>query len=238
MNRVKLNFDLNVFCGDIHGEWLNLYRKAKSYQLTNCNLIICGDIGIGFEEPRKLYRTLKYYNNLFRQKSIFVYAIRGNHDDPSYFTNNTKYSNIHLVQDYTVLETPDNIEKILCIGGATSIDRCQRKLLKTYWSDEIIVRNEEILKTLTDITIVATHSSPTFVEPFIKNNLSYWAEQDKNILTDVNIERGTLDNIYYDLMDNKNPITKWYYGHYHYSSKQQVFDIRFKMLDILELCDK
>lgn len=234
MNRIKLINDYTIFVGDIHGEWIDLYRKTKKYDLTDCTLILCGDIGIGFERSSDIKRTLKYFNELFLNKNIHVYAYRGNHDDPSYFTDNSinQYSNIHLIPDYTVLE--NDTDNILCIGGGVSIDRTFRKMYRDYWPDEISSKNEEILKQLKDITIVATHSSPTFTFPLIKSNLDYWAKKDKDILTDVDNDRKTVDSIYEELASNDNPIRKWYYGHYHNSNKERVFGIDFILLDIME----
>ena len=233
MNRIKLQYNTSFFTGDIHGEFIELYRKLKKYEITDCNIILCGDVGIGFEPEFKLNKFLKYFNKLFYDKNIQVYAFRGNHDDPKYFNieNINKYKNIHLIPDYTILE--NDTDNILCIGGAYSVDRVERTINKTYWENEIVVYNDDI-KLLNDITIVATHTSPAFTYPFTKGGLDHWKEKDPKIIDDVASERKILSDIYFKLKE-KNNIKKWYYGHYHQSKYDIIFDTKFKLLDILEI---
>ena len=48
-----------------------------------------------------------------------------------------KYSHIKFISDYSIIQTIDG--NILCIGGATSIDRVARILNKSYWDNENII---------------------------------------------------------------------------------------------------
>ena len=44
------------FTGDIHGEFMPLvFVLTERYNLSDCSVIVCGDIGIGFYK-------LNYYN--------------------------------------------------------------------------------------------------------------------------------------------------------------------------------
>ena len=151
-------------------------RITNDDNIRQCNLIIAGDIGLGFS-PIDVY--LKHYRILSKfiaSKDIELYLIRGNHDDPSYFTEHKiDMENIFTLEDYTVLNIGDT--NILCVGGGVSIDRKNRiknyeykvkyyhdifKDIKseeeitkeinksnTYWVDEMPIYDE---KTLSEIT--------------------------------------------------------------------------------------
>ena len=43
-----------------------------------------------------------------------------------------------------------------------------------------------------------------------------------------------MDEIYKELINNKNPLKKWYYGHYHNSNKENIHGVDFILLDIME----
>lgn len=233
---IKLEYEYVLYCGDIHGEWNDFYRQVKKFQLSECNIVVCGDIGLGFDSDYKTVKTLNYHNKQFAHKNIHVYCIRGNHDDPSWYvpTFINKFSHIHILPDYTVLE--NSSDKILCVGGGISLDRTSRKLDKSYWSDEAVYKDEKILNDLTDITIVATHSSPSFVHPISKQGIQQWCKVDETLEKDVEDDRKTLDDIFHLLKQN-NPLKKWYYGHYHMSNKQNEFGVDFKLLNILEISE-
>ena len=233
---IKLKYEYVTFCGDIHGEWNELYKQVKKFQLSECNLIICGDIGLGFEEDFKTIKSLNYHNNQFANKNIHVYLVRGNHDNPSWYvpTFIDKFSHIHILPDYTVLE--NSTDKILCIGGGISVDRSTRKIDKSYWLDEVVYKDEKILNSLTDITIVVSHSSPSFVQPLTKGGIEYWLKKDETLEKDVDDDRKTFDDIF-NILKQNNPLKKWYYGHFHMSHKETVNGVDFKLLNILEISE-
>jgi len=136
------------FLGDVHGQfdYLNWKIKDNPDVFNNSSIIQVGDFGIGFkynESSEKI--SLKKLNDTCVKHNIHIYAIRGNHDNPSYFNQNHDpvYSNIHLVPDYSVL-TIDG-KNILCIGGAISIDRVYRIEGIDYWKDENFIFDEKRL---------------------------------------------------------------------------------------------
>lgn len=259
INIIETNRNRVCFVGDIHGEFKSISGLMKHTMFTDTIYIFCGDIGIGFEKDQhytnifnKLNKTTSKLNN----ECIFI---RGNHDDKSYFDGyriNRKY--FKAVSDYTVIKTP--LYNILCIGGATSIDRSYRisvnnqnalkyklyhsctleeaeKLApKCYWPDEAPIYDEEVLNEITKagikIDIVATHTCPSFVEPLSKDGIRYWMRMDPGLNEVVDNERKVMDNIYNKLLSDGHPIKKWFYGHYHYHHVEFVNDIQFVMLDM------
>ena len=94
--------------------------------MSNSLVIVAGDCGFGFNKPNYYFDLLEKANQKLSEHNIHVLFIRGNHDDPSYFDDNTiNYSNIKAISDYSIVQT--STHNILCIGGATSIDRTWRK---------------------------------------------------------------------------------------------------------------
>jgi calcineurin-like phosphoesterase family protein len=67
---------------------------------------------------------LENLNKFLHEKDIFMIAIRGNHDNPEYFKGDYKFTNLHLVPDYTVLKLEG--QNFLFIGWSISIDRKPR----------------------------------------------------------------------------------------------------------------
>jgi len=82
-----------IFSGDWHGEFKEVIKEIKRLDLRDCTIFQVGDFGIGFETKRKEIKTLEYFDNTLKVRNIKVYATRGNHDDKSYF-NNDSYGNI------------------------------------------------------------------------------------------------------------------------------------------------
>ena len=247
------------FIGDMHGEFNSLQGLMKRTEFTDTTYIICGDIGFGFEKPQH-YANI--FNKLTKTASSFnceFIMFRGNHDDPSYFDNKTinrKY--FKAVSDYTVIKTPKH--NILCIGGATSIDRthriarwhenairyamyhgcsediAERLCQRGYWSNEQPVYDEEALNELKasgiQIDIIATHTCPSFAKPLGKDGIQYWTQYDPKLNEDIDRERKTMDDIYNKLKIDGHPLERWFYGHYHFHNQEFIDGIQFIMLDM------
>ena len=240
--------------GDIHGAWNTILYQIKQYKISNSAFIFCGDFGLGFEKENyykeqvipKIHRVLKKFNCIW-------YIVRGNHDDPSYFSEqkiNTKY--IKCVPDYSIIQFQN--KNILCIGGGISIDRiwrthqdvkryeqyahyhncsidiAQLSVPSSYWY------NEQVMYKCVDehIDIICSHTAPSFCYPFNKGPVVLqYAELDENLLQDLDEERKLLDKVY---EDHKDTLTHWYYGHFHSSNMQFINGCMFKLLTINEIC--
>ena len=105
---------------------------------------------------------------------------------------------------------------------------------KTYWAEENIIVNEDVLSKLTDIDFVFTHSSPKFCEPLSKIGIQIFLNDDTKLRDDLNKERADITRIY-DILKINNKISKWCYGHFHNSYYLNKDGVDFYGLDELEL---
>ena len=244
-----------IVSGDVHGEFNYLVNKlCFQYEMKDTVLIVAGDCGFGFEQKG-------YYENIVRRNikrmneaNNWIVFVRGNHDNPAYFDGTTfNHNRFVAVPDYAVLQACGHT--ILCIGGAISIDRQDRKdsrahrqniypqsdnplARNVYWKDEAPVYKAENLDTINEhfvIDTVITHTAPSFCELITKEGLEECAAKDEgNLLADVKAERQAMDDIHQHLLNNNHPITHWLYGHFHKSWHSVIGNILFKMLDIME----
>ncbi len=235
-----------VVCGDIHGEFNAVIHKlCIQYQMTDTLLIVAGDCGFGFDRPG-------YYDAVFRHNAARlgkannrVLMIRGNHDDPAYFSEGRiAHERFRTVPDYSIVHACGH--SILCVGGAVSIDRAHRKsfdakhpssLTASWWSGEMPTYDKEALDAIgknSRIDTVITHTAPSFCELLSKNGLAQWAEQDPDIPADCARERETMDCILSHLKRSGHPLFRWYYGHFHQSWCSEINGIIYSMLDIME----
>jgi hypothetical protein len=230
--------DLKVvlICGDIHGDFDVIPDYIKKHELSNVIVLQCGDFGIGFANKYKEIKRLEYLSKRLDCYNSKLFVLRGNHDDPSYFTSG-EYNitdNVVLLKDYQVFNI--NGFNYLPIGGGISIDRTNRWKWKSgYWKDEII-NYSFIVEELTDINVVLSHSAPSFVSPLLKDNINYWIARDENLNNDLNLERNTLTKIYENLVKNNN-ISHWYYGHFHFSNIEYYNKTKFHLLNINEIIE-
>lgn len=236
-----------VICGDIHGDFNALiYKVCVRYQMTDTLVIVVGDCGFGFER-------LGYYENVFKRNSsrlsksnnYFVF-VRGNHDDPSYFTvEKISHNRFRTIPDYSIIQACGHT--ILCVGGAVSIDRSVRieydakhqgSNQPTYWQDEFPVYNEDIIESIGkayQIDTIITHTAPSFCELTSKNGLVEWCERDSHLKDDCDDERIVMDRLHSKLKSSGHPLSHWFYGHFHQNWTAEIEGVKFSMLDIMEL---
>lgn len=261
MNLIKIDdtkYHKVCAIGDVHGNFRGLSYQIQSFLFENTVFIVCGDCGLGFhkyqayeDEFNKLSYNLKEHNNL-------ILFVRGNHDDPSYFSEEKiQMECFRTIKDYSIVQYKD--KNILCVGGGISIDRkwrIQRDIVKnihktdkkdyqlSYWEDEQIVYNENALQELIDsrikIDTVITHSCPSVVPPFNKDNIAEWLKIDTELEKDINEERNILDRIL-DVLERHFRIKDWYYGHFHtFEGSNNAYNnvyhnINFHMIKMLEV---
>lgn len=143
-----------------------------------------------------------------------VYYLYGYMTPPKFVEAITALSNLKFVQDYTVLELLGH--RILCIGGAITIDRMMRVKNRDYYLNEPVVHLPAKLKKIKGVDIVATHTIPDFIPPVsLKSELiDNYRKHDTKLLDDLKLERETMTKIYHDIVAN-NAVDKWFYGHFH-----------------------
>lgn len=234
-------FEHIVTVGDIHGDVQELgFRIKERYKIRNSLIFLCGDLALGFEKENYHITEYTKLNNIAKNTNNLIIGIRGNHDNPAWFENSWgEFSNIIFVPDYTVIES--KYKRILCIGGAVSIDRSgipmqvvPRILGYDYWEEEIPVYDEQKLKAAGYVDIVLSHTAPAFCEFHTKDNLSIWIKHDKNLEADMNLERKVFSDIFDFLQSNNIKIDYWCYGHFHKAIPQDYFNVKFRMLAELE----
>lgn len=213
-----------IYCvGDIHAK-CEFINRIKQKCEPGSHVFFLGDIGFGFDEKTdyKIYKSL----DSLAKYGVTVYLIRGNHDDPSYWATEFRpvfkskkrqdlykdtYDKIIYVKDNTFVQIGD--KKLFCLGGGVSIDRCYRKLGKTYWDNEEMIFEEPT----EEIDTVLSHVGP--IPPRTKENpnsiLATCLIMDQNLLSDLKREEETIHKLL-----SKNP-KHWIFGHYHHS---QVFN--------------
>lgn len=111
------------FAGDLHGEFKAINFTINRYDLENCAIIVCGDIGIGFEKEEYYRQTFAHISKTLKKKNVHLFLFRGNHDNKEFFDGKhfTEFEFIRVIPDYSVIMSHD--KNILCVGGAISVDR-------------------------------------------------------------------------------------------------------------------
>ena len=244
-----------LYLGDIHGNFSLIHQYVKNYDIKDAHIIQVGDFGVGFALLDKERRALGMFHDLFVKNNVIVWAIRGNHDFKPYFDNDPfGFSNIRLVPDYTVLEIEG--KKILCVGGAVSVDRewrytgAQRRGEfdvvpgQSWWKDEVFVLEKEKVVDLKGINIVVTHTCPSYCPPDNTFGFGSFVEGiirdtgDVGLKTDLNVERQAMNDLFHYLKINGNNIDNHYYGHFHKSEVQNYDGIVHRMLGVGELWEE
>lgn len=235
-----------LLLGDIHGNFNFVKSQITQKNISDCTIIQVGDFGIGFTYLENDEKTLMNLNDFLKGVNVNLIAIRGNHDNPVFFSGKYEFSNLRLLPDYSTI----NLEgyNFLFIGGAISIDRTERvkennsnikygSRRRCYWDNEGIIYKPEITKTIKDIDFVVTHTAPDWCEP--NNKLGFgsfvesWSKYDSKLLSDLTLERNQMTNIFLDLYDN-NRIKKHFYGHFHKSYLNNHNGVDHHLLDINE----
>jgi len=233
------------FLGDIHGNFKLIKQYIRQYHLKFNAIFQVGDFGLGYN-PKQERHELNMLNDFLVENDCYVYAIRGNHDDPAFFNNEWYCSNIFFVDDWTVLEfnVGGNMERIFCFGGAISIDRKRSQEESVivgkprWWAGELPQFNDKLNDLVKNVTICVTHTAPNWAEPLGFNELVYhFAKDDPSLLDELIRERRMMTYLFDDVFENnKDTLRAYYYGHFHYASLQDYKGVKVRLLSIGELC--
>ena len=236
----------------VHGAFTELvFRCCVRYSMTDTLIIVAGDCGFGFERPGYYEDVYKKCSKRLSKSNNWIAFVRGNHDNPAYFNQQPiKHRRWMTLADYSVVKACGHT--LLCVGGATSIDRMWRMTLRqfhlqqpteplvpnVYWLDEAPFYDESKLDVITElypIDTVVTHTSPSFCELVSHQGIRNWAIRDESLMDDVKAERNVMDQLHSYLKAKKHPLRYWYYGHFHQSWHEEIDGVRFHLLDIMEL---
>jgi DNA repair exonuclease SbcCD nuclease subunit len=229
---------------------------VKLYGIKDAHIIQVGDFGVGFKTVEKETRMLEMFHDILVKNNVHVWAIRGNHDYKPHFDNDPfGFTNIHLIPDYTVLELVG--KRILCIGGAISVDRKYRYTkaqrvgnfdnqtlgVESWWPDELFILDRDKLGEMRDIDIVVTHTAPHYCEPDNTFGFGPFVEGivretgDTELKTDLLVERQQVTDAFTILKMNNN-ITHHYYGHFHKTDVMNYDGIKHRLLNVNELWEE
>ena len=242
-----------MYLGDIHGNFNIISQYVTRFDIRDAYIIQVGDFGVGFKTLVKEKRQLDDINTALIKRNVIVYAIRGNHDQPSYFENDPfGLSNIKLVKDYTVLNLVG--KNILCIGGAISIDRTVRYTKRqlegdyttnigvdSWWKDEGFNYDDSKLVDLRDINIVVTHTTPDYCWPDNSNGfapiVNDFASMDKTLKTELLDERRRM-TLAFQTVKMYNDIEYAYHGHFHANHVTEIYGTKHRVLGVGELWEE
>lgn len=223
-----------ILVGDIHGNFGHLKNVIER---TEEHIIIqVGDFGLGFNTTDRDLARLEDINDLLKAKSKFLYAIRGNHDNPRFWNGDydDKFSNLILVPDYSVFHLDGR--NIFFLGGAISIDRRSREEHISYWKDEGVDYNEDTLKYVMrkygEIDIIVTHTAPAFAPPSEFNDLvHHYCKYDSTLEAELLAERYLMTRMF-DIMSKAYDIKEYFYGHFHSDTHSEFYGTKFNLLGI------
>ena len=242
-----------LYLGDLHGNFNIINQYVTRFDIRDAYIIQVGDFGVGFKTLVKEKRQLDDINTALIKRNVIVYAIRGNHDQPSYFENDPfGLSNIKLVKDYTVLNLVG--KNILCIGGAISIDRTVRYTKRqlegdyttnigvdSWWKDEEFNYDDSKLVDLRDINIVVTHTAPDYCWPDNSNGfapiVNDFASMDKTLKTELLDERRRM-TLAFQTVKMYNDIEYAYNGHFHANHVTEIYGTKHRVLGVGELWEE
>lgn len=219
--------DKIILVGDVHGSFAGLSNAIRQ-NLEDAYIIQVGDFGLFNENPGEKH-MLNWLNNSLEKKNCFLYACRGNHDDPKRFQDTCPYDfqNILCIKDYTELNLLG--KSILLVGGAISIDRSERTEGEDYWTDEIFVYNSDFDYKKYDL--VVTHSRPKIIGFKTGSKaLQFYIDKDDKLIYDLVVEGEELDKLY-----ERTKPPEWIFGHFHKSVLIEHENTTFRCLDIGEM---
>jgi predicted phosphodiesterase len=175
---------------------------------------------MGFRPINDDIRIINTVDKIFRDSNNTAYLIRGNHDNPCYWGLQFGLKNIIFAKDHDVYELEG--KRILCVGGAISVDRMDRRIGMTYWENEAPTYRKPKYKT---IDVVISHDAPICVNithPYYSN--------DESLKTDMWESRKILQQI-----DDEIGFQQWIFGHHHTSTYNQIGEKIYRGLDINEI---
>lgn len=225
--------------GDVHGD-IDIFKLEQFFKYDQPDLhpddvlIVAGDFGCPWEYPESPAdkKILKFYQ---KQKCRILF-VDGNHENfealaryPSAVfqgasCHRIRKSVLHIKRG-EVIGLEDH--KILCMGGAMSVDRKYRIEHLSWWRDEIpneaewVHAEENLLKEKPDIVI--THDAPLSILRRLYDDDWYRNDFESPVASGLEHLLG--------LIREKNiPVTDWYFGHHHTDRIIRTEDITFHAL--------
>lgn len=156
---IKIQANKTLILGDIHGNVQmveNFMHQTGAVQHIT-QLILLGDIGIGFVKRNNVDQTLHNLTILQRNLTMKINILLGNHDDRQtcadwfgvdvdLYGQRVSKNDLHWITDGTQIEIEDDVStaRLTFYGGATSIDQTRRKEGESWWATETRTNFEEV----------------------------------------------------------------------------------------------
>jgi Icc-related predicted phosphoesterase len=223
----EITTNLLIAMGDTHGNWGACIETLQEYYIRDAVVLHVGDVGIGFLPKETQEDILESLNHELAERNVRMFCIRGNHDDPQYFSGEYEYSNIVLLADYSKMLI--NGKKFLFVGGAISIDRIMRTPNKSWWSDEVFVLDESRAEKC---DVLITHTAPNWIGPIDKIGIGWYTERDPNLWEECCAERLTMNR----LIEITEP-DQHFCGHFHRSESAVNDKCISRILNENEICE-
>ena len=228
--------------GDTHGV-INTYKliyfpeHQDKLNLTKDDvLIVAGDFGVPWDGYDKDNIDLI---NFYEDLPVTVMFVDGNHED---FTELNKLPTTEkfgalcgIVSDHIFHINRGEVldidgKKILCVGGANSIDKAFRVAYESWWPDEEI-SHKDIEKAINAVKrqnpdIIVSHEAPLSI---VKTLHGRYTLKDNS--------SSALEGLYQYIRNNDNNVTDWYFGHHHVDRELADDRINFHALfnDIVQV---
>ena len=230
-----------------------IIEKENKYKNILC--IVLGDVGFGFAKDKYYNEIFTKFNTLLAESNSYLLMFRGNHDDPTYFSEEKiKFSNISTIPDYSIIKMKEH--NALCVGGGISIDRTwrlskestvnkyiqdEKDFKKLYWENESVVFDENEMKQVLEsgikIDMLFTHTPPINDESLgNKDILESWLECDEKLQDDLDKEKEQM-NLLFSFMKEHYKLILCAWAHMHKSALWKKDDIVYSQLTISEFSD-
>lgn len=205
--------------GDTHGKFERIYEFCKKMKTDKSDILcILGDVGINYF----LNKNEKGIKQELSQLPITLFCIHGNHEErpfniQTYKTKlwnqgivyyEEKYPNLIFAKDGEIYNI--NGKSILVIGGAYSVDKDYRILMKYRWfPDE--QPNEKIKKYVerqvlkqNKFDLILSHTCPIETEP---------RHLFLGVIDQKKVDKST--EIWLQKISDFINFDNWYFGHFH-----------------------
>lgn len=191
--------------GDVHGDWDSLNTVIRSifhHFPETTHIVQVGDFGHGWPQvsltdPYNLWKI----PDAFKRKKRPFHFLDGNHENFEFlkkFGSGSKW--LTYQPRGSILEIED--KKLMFFGGATSIDKEDRIIGRSWWPDENIKKHEldaAINLDIGTVDAIFSHEHPESIPYRIKSDLP----------------DGYSDRVALDILYNRFKPKFWFFGHWH-----------------------
>lgn len=224
------NHSVNLYLlGDYHKQEAQLIEFLESIE-KGSSVIQLGDLEA--HHPADLI----HLDELLWQHKVTMYCLRGNHDNPKFWTDREKWTGLLELRNLVLLDEVDCVMwsgiKFITVNGAVSVDRtCIRfDRGECYPSEEQIP--SDVIQRIKEIgpgEILLTHTGNPNTHTGKNDFVDSYASTDEHLLNDIQKERTLVQKI-----QIASGCKKHFYGHFHQSHQEEQYGVETQCLNICE----